>query len=548
MIVTWELLGKYIRTISYLRPVQIYYRILRTLLRPKIHNDNLPNLACSVKGYIDPIEKKKSFSEDGTFNFLNLESNLFDCGWNDSSLPLLWRFNQHYHDDLNADLSPTVQKRHSLLTYHWIEKNGIGSNPGWHPYPTSLRIVNWIKWCIRTNGCNEKVSCSLALQARWLRKNIEWHIMGNHVFANAKALVYAGLFFDGIEANDWLATGMKILLKECNEQILPDGGHFELSPMYHAIVLEDILDLINICRTRLSRLTEDHKAQLFNWEIQIPLMLNWLNAMSHPDCRLSFFNDAAFGISAENSELFDYAFRLKLEPEPKRTVNLLNFSGYSRIETRTSVLIADLAEVGATYIPGHAHADTLSFEFSHMGKRVFVNSGISEYSNTAKRSKQRSTIAHNTVCINGQNSTEVWSSFRVGKRAKVIKKSLQHLKNNIILTGTHDGYYGEHGVLHKRTFDLQSSRLTITDELSKNINAKARFHLHPNVVVEQISPFSGAFHLENGCSMVWKVDGVDAVSFDETEWYPEFGLSYKNYCLNIDFSKAKCKFILMMDE
>ena len=88
--------------------------------------------------------------------------------------------------------------------------------------------------------------------------------MGNHVFANAKALVYAGLFFDGIEANDWLAKGMKILVKECNEQILPDGGHFELSPMYHAIVLEDILDLINICRTRLSRLTDYHKAQLYN--------------------------------------------------------------------------------------------------------------------------------------------------------------------------------------------------------------------------------------------------------------------------------------------
>ena len=37
-----------------------------------------------------------------------------------------------------------------------------------------------------------------------------------------------------------------ILKKELSEQILPDGGHYELSPMYHSIILEDILDLHNI--------------------------------------------------------------------------------------------------------------------------------------------------------------------------------------------------------------------------------------------------------------------------------------------------------------
>lgn len=541
-------LGRYMRTVAYLRPVQIYYRIVRKLLVPKLYSDHLPHLAHSLNEYILPIKKKKSFSEQGIFNLLNFERNLFECGWDDRSVSLLWRFNQHYHDDLTAESSPTVHKRHYLLTDHWIENNVVTSTPSWHPYPTSLRIVNWIKWCIRTNVCSEKVRLSLALQARWLSKNIEWHILGNHVFANAKALVYAGLFFDGIEAEEWLATGMKILETEFDEQILPDGGHFELSPMYHAIILEDVLDLINICRASLSRLSEVHKAQLLNWETHIPLMLTWLNTMSHPDRRLSFFNDAAFGIAAENSELLDYAFRLKLDLGSKRTDELFTFSGYARIETSTSVLIADLAEVGATYIPGHAHADTLSFEFSYLGKRIFVNSGISEYSNTRERLKQRSTLAHNTVCINEQNSTEVWSSFRVGRRAKVTQKSLQYLKNNIILTGTHDGYCKDYGVLHKRTFELQNAQLVITDDLSKDIKAQARFHLHPKVAIEQKSPFSGILHLENNCPMYWKVEGVDSVSIEETEWHPEFGLSLKNHCLNIAFSKATCKFILQMDE
>ena len=72
--------------------------------------------------------------------------------------------------------------------------------------------------------------------------------MGNHLFANAKALIFSGLFFDGEEAKSWYLKGFNILKRELAEQILPDGGNFELSPMYHIIFLEDLLDLVNIHR------------------------------------------------------------------------------------------------------------------------------------------------------------------------------------------------------------------------------------------------------------------------------------------------------------
>ncbi len=69
------------------------------------------------------------------------------------------------------------------------------------------------------------------------------------MLANAKALVFAGLWFEGPEADRWLETGLSIYARELPEQILDDGAHFELSPMYHAIILEDLLDLINVGRT-----------------------------------------------------------------------------------------------------------------------------------------------------------------------------------------------------------------------------------------------------------------------------------------------------------
>src|SRR5690606_3223286 len=78
----------------------------------------------------------------------------------------------------------------------------------------------------------------------WLERRIEWHLLGNHLFANAKALFIAGLYFQGPEANRWRAKGASILSRELREQILEDGGQFERTPMYHLLALEDVQDLL----------------------------------------------------------------------------------------------------------------------------------------------------------------------------------------------------------------------------------------------------------------------------------------------------------------
>src|SRR5205085_8722772 len=131
----------------------------------------------------------------------------------------------------------------------WIDENPPAVGVGWEPYPTSLRIVNWIKWALAGNRMNDKAIASLAVQVRFLSQNLEQHLLGNHLLANAKALVFAGLFFEGDEAVSWLRTGLRLLAREIPEQVLPDGGHFERSPMYHSAILEDMLDLCNVTQT-----------------------------------------------------------------------------------------------------------------------------------------------------------------------------------------------------------------------------------------------------------------------------------------------------------
>lgn len=92
--------------------------------------------------------------------------------------------------------------------------------------------MNWLKWSLAGNPLGGDGAASLALQARYLRRRIEWHLLANHLFVNAKALIYCGLCFSGAEADEWLGTGLRILKRQVPEQILADGGHFERSPMY----------------------------------------------------------------------------------------------------------------------------------------------------------------------------------------------------------------------------------------------------------------------------------------------------------------------------
>ena len=163
---------------------------------------------------------------------------------NDTAKPKLWLYNLHYFDGLAASADDEHRALQRRLVARWIAENPPGHGNGWEPYPISLRLVNWIKWSLSGEALDRAWLASLAVQARWLARHIEWHLLGNHLLANAKALLFAGLFFDGPEAWRWFEQGLSIYEREIPRQILADGGHFELSPMYHAIILEDFLDVL----------------------------------------------------------------------------------------------------------------------------------------------------------------------------------------------------------------------------------------------------------------------------------------------------------------
>lgn len=519
---------RYWRTVRHLRASQTIGRVARGLYRPRVDGRGAPDVRRAVPGsWRNPAARPPSLVGPQRVRLLNAERQI--DSWEGSGAEKLWLYNLHYFDDLNASGALERRHWHDALIERWIVENAPASGTGWEPYPTSLRIVNWIKYALGGGELSDAARDSLACQARWLAKRVEWHVLGNHLFSNAKALIFVGAYFDGAEAEEWLRQGTSILSRIIKEHILEDGGHFERSPMYHSLALEDVLDLINLTRA-------------FGLELGLPLrhtadrMRHWLQAMCHPDGDIAFFNDAAFGVAPSPEELEAYALRLGMGHCGQVPLGLTNLaaSGYLRLQGQDVALIVDVAPLGPDYLPAHGHADTLSFELSIGGERCLVNSGTDRYGTGHERLRQRGTAAHNTVEIDGTDSSEVWAGFRVGRRARPFSISVSSHEGATTIAASHDGYRRlMGGSIHTRTWRCTPNQLDVIDSIEgKWSSAIARFHLHPAVRPVDAESGSVLLRLPSATTCLLTVAGGAPTVVDST-WHPEFGKAVSSNCVEV---------------
>lgn len=533
------LVGRFFHTLRYLKFRQFFFRFYYL-----VYKGSKPKKSSQVSTRKIKHTPQKFISREDSligpyqFVFLNEMGGLDDLGWEGGDVAKLWRYNQHYFDFINSKKSSDQLNWHVNLMSDWVQKNKPGEGVGWEPYPTSIRIVNWVKWTIGGRILPKECLESLSVQAAWLNTRIEFHILGNHLFANAKALVYAGLFFEGPEADRWLKKGMRLISDELQEQILLDGGHFELSTMYHSIFLEDLLDLINLGKLFPEKILD---GEIYVWRKKAGQMINWLDSMIHPDGEISFFNDAAFRVASRPNALFEYAERLDVyKKNTAATANVihLNESGYVRIGNENQVLILDVAKVGPDYLPGHAHADTLSFELSLFNERIFVNGGTSEYGCSDIRSYERSTAAHNTVVINQENSSEVWAGFRVARRAYPFELEINQSGTNTTVTCKHNGYERFiNGLIHSRSWRSSNASLHISDFVSGDYSeAFAYYHLSPDIQIISVEVSRICIATRSQKIIILDFDGSSFEIVDGI-YAREFGRRTPNKCFKLGLDK-----------
>ena len=407
------------------------------------------------------------------------------------------------------------------LIYDYIKSDKTLKN-GKEPYPTSLRGINWIKFLSENKISDAKIDVMLNSHYRLLFKNLEYHLLGNHLLENTFSLLFGAYYFQDEKLYN---KAKKLLISELNEQILSDGAHFELSPMYHQIIFSRLLDCIQLIKLNLGWKNNNLLPFL---EEKASLMNCWLQNITYNNGEIPMVNDSTYNISPTSEQLFSYSKCLNL---PIKKVDLSD-SGYRKIASNKYELFMDIGNIGPDYQPGHAHCDTLSFELRLNGNPIFVDTGISTYEKNIIRQNERATYSHNTVQIDNIEQTQVWSGFRVAKRAKVI--NTRELENHI--EATHNGYK-KSGFLHNRVFLCEESNIIVQDRINKSTNnqSKALFHLHHTV--KQPSIKENKILLQNSGVLMTFMDYTN-IDIEEYQLSEGFNKTKSAYKIIITFDKT----------
>ena len=455
--------------------------------------------------------------------------------WNRTSLPTLWLYNLHYFEYLWVlDYSKS-----KTLLLDWIDNHPLRQKQvGWEPYPTSLRLTNLCgvffgKYREQTEADTDflkKLWTNIYLQTEWLSMHLETHLLGNHLFENGVALSFVGSCFSGYAADNWLQLGKCILEREIPEQILGDGTHFELSPMYHCRITYLLAMLINTGNQQLGNLVKKPLGKI----------IAALGHLTHPDGRIALLNDSAFGIYNPPDQLFSYVQSLFCYKNESFNISTtgpfaLPDAGYYGFRNNDGTyIICDTAPIGPDYIPGHAHPDIFSFELSLKGHRVIVDGGVYDYEVSQMRQYCRSTRAHNTVEIDGQDQCEMWAAFRVARRGRPYNVRWKPNQEGFELSAWHDGYKRLKGkpIHHRKFVWCKTGSLRIEDRIIASCpkSVTSRLHLHPDCSIGKIEDNSVCISYLSG-KFKLSFSGEGNLSLEDSFYCPEFGKKLENKAL-----------------
>ena len=479
-----------------MKPKQIFYRFYYPLKKHffksaiiKEYHIQSSNLHPEILFPHYSIDDKLVEESTQTFNFLNRAYTFNDrIEWTFNEYGTLWSFNLHYYSWLSDD---KISVEFRLDTINQVidnqNKNEIFANS----YTASLRIVNWIKFLLQYHIKDNKIKANLYQQSHRLNEFPEYHIMGNYLLENGIALVWAGVYFNDASFRQ---LGEQIVTKELDEQILNDGSHFEKSVSYHSNILRRLLDLTLFYDTIIGDDT------LYNYLIiKSSQMLSHLFVLNSSNYFPPHFGDSNERLLVNFCELQNVAQNLRLDTNDCA----LNECGIRKLQRDQVVVFFNMGNVPAAYQPGHSHADALSFTLNIDNLPIIVDRGTSIYEQSEQRLMERSTSAHNTISVNGENSSDVWAAFRMGKRPSIIV----HKDDEAVIDCSHNGFE-KLNITHRRKINILNKEIVISDLLEgwSGQQAFSYLHFYPETIIE-ISDYKEFVTINR--SLCLNVEGAD---------------------------------------
>lgn len=413
------------------------------------------------------------------------------------------------------------------LMLQWISANPYGHGMNWRsPLELGVRAINWIVALdlIRDSGSFRGEAREAILDCLYLhcwdmaRKFSPGSSANNHVIGEAAGVYVVGRYWPELVEPKWMDDARSILLKEIKDQVHEDGGTAEQAINYELFVMQ-FFTIVGLAAER----SGDDLGSRF-W-LQLGRQHRFIESLSDLGSPPPFFGDQDDGyvldlgehqhdVSAvialgralhdgvgENAPPPCEAALWLLGTEhpghddmacPPITGALRVYDGIGHVQMMGNDwgLLFDTAELGYGPLAAHGHCDGLQVLLYVDGSNWIVDPGTYDYFSYPKwRAHLKSTPAHNTLCIDGLNQSEILGAFMFGKRAHTQLLSHEQADGRVSATGRLTGYVGlPEQTSHTRSVSAGSDgEIIITDDVicPGTHDIALHFHIAPGITVER---------------------------------------------------------------
>ena len=404
--------------------------------------------------------------------------------------------------------------RAALHLRSWWRQNPFLSGVHWTSgIEIGLRLIAWV-WTRRLLSGWDKAA-ELFECDEVARAQIWWHQQylatfrsrgssaNNHVIAESAGLLVAALAFDWFaESARWRGEATQVLEEELQRNTFPSGINREMAFDYHGFVLELGVvaaveaewagrPLSDECWSLLARMfdviaaTVDVKLRAPRHGdgdngralvIDAPTAERWPGHLAVGEALYETPRWWPVVEPTVTSSLVASMVGRRLVVHPSRRPSHYPDAGLTLLRTLPSEADeiwcrCDAGPHGYLSIAAHGHADALAVEVRHNGTDLLADPGTYCYhGEPGWRSYFRSTLAHNTVEVSGQDQSTSGGPFLWTRHAGSILNELEMDADGEVAawSAEHDGYLGLTPPLrHRRSVRLvrQLRRLEIVDEL-----------------------------------------------------------------------------------
>jgi len=413
---------------------------------------------------------------------------------------ITWELNRHqYFVTLAKAYRFTEHPRYAeelfRQWYHWREQNPYPIGINWaSSLEVAFRTLSWLwVWHLLEGSpvvpqpFAVDLHRALILNGRHIERYLSTYFAPNtHLLGEAVALFFIGTLAPWSPAvQRWQHLGWRIILREAQRQVQPDGMHFEQSIHYHVYAVDFFLHariladrngtaipasfdqtiegmLEALCALRrsgpLPQFGDDDGGRVFDGARNLRRHMSDPLAVGAALYNRADFKEAAGSATEETfwllgtagAERFDSLPDFKSAPESFA----LQGSGIHVMSASSSAeqqLVIDAGPQGPGWA-GHGHADALSIQLALNGLPILIDPGTYTYSDVAgERGRFRETGSHNTVRLDGASQAEPAGSFKWNALAH--GQAERWITGNMFdfFVGSHSGYSRlARPVLHRR--------------------------------------------------------------------------------------------------